>query len=50
MHAQVFAALTLSERHDVPHLSVLAQQNGQLLYSAVLFPASKQRLVFLKFI
>lgn len=40
-HARVFATLTLSERHDVPHLSVLAQQNGQLLDSAVLFSASK---------
>lgn len=40
-HAWVFATLTLSERHDVPHLSVLAQQNGQLLDSAVLFSASK---------
>lgn len=31
--------LTLSEGHDVPHLSVLAQQNGQLLYTSILFSA-----------
>lgn len=49
MHAQVFAILTLSERHDVPHLSVLAQQNGQLLYSAVLFSASKTIFGLFKF-
>lgn len=33
------ASRTLSERQDVPHLPVLAQQDCQLLYTPVLFSA-----------
>lgn len=35
-HRKKDASLTLSERHDLPHLSVLAEQNGELLDTAVL--------------
>lgn len=28
---------TLCERHDLPEFSVLAEQNGQLFYTAILF-------------
>lgn len=37
--------LTLCESHDFPHLSVLAQQNGQLLYTSILLSARHKYFV-----
>lgn len=36
--------LTLRECHDIPHLSVLAQQNGQLLYTPILLSVRHKRV------